>query len=89
MMESSEGFKASDDNEDMFDLAQVDALGVGTNWHHVVAGSVAFTLDSEDNWWISATLVPNDEVGDTPTHTAWFPSYEVSGYRVINASSTD
>jgi hypothetical protein len=82
MMENANGFLASDSNEDLFDLSQVDAIGVGTNWHAVVPGSVTFTMDSEDNWWVSATLQPNTAVGDTPTHTAWFLSYDVSGYRV-------
>lgn len=85
MMESSEGFKA-EDNEELFDLTQVDALGVGTNWHVIAPGSLSFVLDSEDNWWVTATLVPNAAVSDTPTHTVWFLSYEVSGYRVIAPS---
>lgn len=83
----SEGFQANDSTEDLFDVTQVDALGVGTNWHQIVLGSLAFSLDSEDSWWASATLVSNLQVGDTPTHTVWFPVYEVTGYRVLNASS--
>jgi hypothetical protein len=89
MMESREGFKAKDSAEDLFDLSQVDALGVGTNWHVIVPGSLTFALDSEETWWVTATLEPNLAVGDTPTHSVWFPFYEVSGYRVIDASATE
>jgi hypothetical protein len=82
-----DGIKASDSTTNLFDFANVDALGVGGNWHQITPGSFALSRDEEDQWWISAELVPNLKVGDTPTHTVWFPYYEVNGYRVLDASA--
>lgn len=87
MMESKEGFRHDDQETELFSIDLIDAIGVGGHWHQVVPGSVTFSLDSEDTWWLSASLVPNLSVGDTPTHTVWFPSYEISGYRVADAST--
>jgi hypothetical protein len=85
MMEKEHNaFKANDSNQDLFDINKVDAVSIGNNWHQIVPGTVAFSLDTEDTWWLSASLVPNTTVGDTPTHTAWFSSYEISGYRVLD-----